>query len=53
MSISEFPHIEPVLHDVADAAESHVTDSLPGMSDLDALQIALDRIDSVLAELDR
>jgi hypothetical protein len=53
VSISEFPRSEPVSDDVAGAAEPHWSDSLPGMSDLDALQIDLDRIDSVLADLDR
>ncbi len=38
---------------VAGAADQGRPDALPAMADLDALQIDLDRIDSVLADLDR
>jgi hypothetical protein len=38
---------------VTGASEQGPSGALPAMTDLDALQIDLDRIDSVLAELDR
>ncbi len=38
--------------EAADAAEQMAFDPLPGMVDLDALQVDLDEIDRVLADLD-